>query len=64
MAAISNFENMEIWKLARKQAHAIFQLYSTEKFEELVLQNNLISKKITSFIKYLKQSELKGFRYK
>ena len=129
MAAISNFEDLEIWNLARKQAHAIFQLYSTEpfsknwelrnqvngasgsvmdniaegfersgnkefvnfliiskgsngevksqlyrafdrkyisaeKFNELIVENSLIGKKITSFIKYLKQSEQKGFRYK
>lgn len=129
MAAISNFEDLEIWKLARNQANAIFQLYSTEpfskdwelrnqvnaasgsvmdniaegfersgnkefanflfiskgsngevksqlyraldrkyispeKFEELAFENILISKKITSFIKYLKQSDQKGFRYK
>ncbi|MEO6838674.1 MAG: four helix bundle protein [Ginsengibacter sp.] len=129
MAAISNFEDLEIWKLARKQANAIFLLYSTEpfskdwelrnqvnaasgsvmdniaegfersgnkefanflfiskgsngevksqlyraldrkyispeKFEELACENILISKKITSFIKYLKQSDQKGFRYK
>jgi hypothetical protein len=37
---------------------------SPEKFEELVSENILISKKITSFIKYLKQSDQKGFRYK
>jgi four helix bundle protein len=35
-----------------------------EKFEELKSNCNLISKKITSFIKYLKESEQKGFRYK
>jgi four helix bundle protein len=129
MAVISNFEDLEIWNLARKQAHAIFQLYSTEpfskdwelrnqvngasgsvmdniaegfersgdkefvnfliiskgsngevksqlyrafdrkyisaeKFNELIVENSLIGKKITSFIKYLKQSEQKGFRYK
>ena len=34
MAAISNFEDLEIWNLARKQAHAIFKLYSTEHFSK------------------------------
>ncbi len=34
-----------------------------ENFEELKLNTESISKKITSFIKYLKDSELKGFRY-
>ncbi len=33
------------------------------KFEELKLKCETISKKITSFIKYLKDSDLKGFRY-
>ena len=35
-----------------------------EKFEELKLKCLTISKKITSFIKYLKETEQKGFRYK
>ena len=34
-----------------------------EKFEELKSGCILLSKKITSFIKYLKDSEQKGFRY-
>jgi four helix bundle protein len=33
-----------------------------EMFETLILKTENISKKITSFIKYLKDSELKGFR--
>lgn len=33
------------------------------KFEQLKLKCETISKKITSFIKYLKDSDLKGFRY-
>ena len=129
MPTVSNFEDLEIWQLARQQAIAIFQSYSQEpfskdwelrnqinassgsvmdniaegfersgnkeftnfliiskgsngevrsqlhrafdrqyitlqKFEELKLNCILISKKITSFIKYLKESEQKGFRYK
>jgi four helix bundle protein len=35
-----------------------------EKFEELKLKRLTLSKKITSFIKYLKESDQKGFRYK
>jgi four helix bundle protein len=34
-----------------------------EKFEDLKLKCETISKKITAFIKYLKESERKGFRY-
>jgi four helix bundle protein len=34
-----------------------------EKFEELKLNTEILSKKITSFIKYLKGSDEKGFRY-
>jgi four helix bundle protein len=36
---------------------------SKEMFETLILKTEVISKRITSFIKYLKESELKGFRY-
>src|SRR5450432_1313253 len=129
MATISNFEELEIWQLARQQAVEIFQSYSIEpfskdwelknqinaasgsvmdniaegfersgnkefsnflliskgsngevrselyraydrkyltieKFEELKLKCITLSKKITSFIKYLKESDQKGFRYK
>ena len=35
-----------------------------EKFEELKFKCITLSKKITSFIKYLKESDQKGFRYK
>jgi four helix bundle protein len=34
-----------------------------EIFETLIIKTENISKKITSFIKYLKDSELKGFRF-
>lgn len=128
MATISQFEDMEIWKLARHQCIEIreqllqtefskdwelknqinassgsvmdniaegfersgnkefrnfliiakgsngevrSQLYrafdrnyiSQEKFEELKNKCVTLSKKITAFIKYLKNSEEKGFRY-
>ena len=128
MATVSNFEDLEIWQLARQQAIDIYHLYTTDPFSkdwELknqvnaasgsvmdniaegfersgnkefinflliakgsngevrsqlyraqdrnylstekmdVLKNNCItlSKKITSFIKYLKESDQKGFRY-
>jgi four helix bundle protein len=32
-------------------------------FDELKLKNEIISRKITAFIKYLKESDIKGFRY-
>ncbi|MCW3090060.1 MAG: four helix bundle protein [Ferruginibacter sp.] len=128
MATISNFEDLEIWQLARQQAVEVYQLYiiepfsrdwelknqinaasgsvmdniaegfersgnkeflnflliakgsngqvrsqlyrafdrkyiTEEKFDELKNKCLTISKKITSFIKYLKDSEKKGFRY-
>ena len=128
MATISNFEDLEIWQLARQQAIDIYHPYITEQFlkdwelknqvnaasgsvmdniaegfersgnkefinflliakgsngevrsqlyraqdrnylsaEKMdVLKTNCItlSKKITSFIKYLKESDQKGFRY-
>jgi four helix bundle protein len=128
MATVSNFEDLEIWQMARQQALDIYQLYiqelfskdwelknqinaasgsvmdniaegfersgnkeflnflliskgsngevrsqlyraydrkylSIEKFEELKLKCTALSKKITSFIKYLKESDQKGFRY-
>jgi four helix bundle protein len=129
MSTISNFEDLEIWQMARQQALEIYQLYiqelfskdwelknqinaasgsvmdniaegfersgnkefsnflliskgsngevrsqlhkaydrkylTIEKFEELRLKCLTLSKKITSFIKYLKESDQKGFRYK
>jgi four helix bundle protein len=129
MSTISNFEDLEIWQMARQQALEIYQLYiqelfskdwelknqinaasgsvmdniaegfersgnkefsnflliskgsngevrsqlyraydrkylTMEKFEELKLKCLTLSKKITSFIKYLKESDQKGFRYK
>ena len=36
---------------------------TSEKFDELILKNQSISKKVTAFIKYLKESDRKGFRY-
>ena len=36
---------------------------TSEKFDELILKNKSISKKVTAFIKYLKESDKKGFRY-
>lgn len=36
---------------------------NNDKFEELILKSETISKKTTSFIKYLKGSDLKGFRF-
>ena len=129
MPTVSNFEDLEIWQMARQQALDIYQLYieepfsrdwelknqinassgsvmdniaegfersgnkefsnflliskgsngevrsqlhrasdrrylTIEKFEELKLKCLTISKKITSFIKYLKETDQKGFRYK
>jgi four helix bundle protein len=37
--------------------------FTKELFETLIIKTENISKKITSFIKYIKDSELKGFRY-
>ena len=36
---------------------------SPEKFDELLLKTESLSKRITAFIKYLKESDKKGFRY-
>ena len=36
---------------------------NNEKFEDLKLKCESLSKRITSFIKYLKDSDRKGFRY-
>ena len=35
----------------------------SEKFDELILKNESISKKVSEFIKYLKESDKKEFRY-
>ena len=37
---------------------------TSEKFEELKLSCTTLSKKITAFLKYLKESDQKGFRYR
>ncbi|MBL7701739.1 MAG: four helix bundle protein [Ferruginibacter sp.] len=128
MATISQFEDLEIWQLARQQADDLYKIYiegtfskdydlrnqlnassgsvmdniaegfersgnkefihflliskgsngevrsqlyraldrkhiSPEIFDESVLKNVTISRKITAFIKYLKESDKKGFRY-
>ena len=43
---------------------AVDRLHITlEKLEELKSKNEILSKKITTFIKYLKDSDRKGFRY-
>ena len=50
----------------RSQLHRAYdrKYLTVEKFEELKLKCLTLSKKITSFIKYLKESNQKGFRYK
>lgn len=128
MAAISRFEDLEIWQLAREQAKELYYIYSAgsfskdyelrnqigrsagsvmdniaegfersgnkelhnfliiakgsngevrsqlyraldkqhidiSKFDNLKIKCENLSKKITSFIKYLHESERKGFRY-
>ena len=128
MAAISRFEDLEIWQLAREQAKELYYIYAVGsfskdyelrnqigrsagsvmdniaegfersgnkelnnfliiakgsngevrsqlyraldkqhidiiKFDNLKIKFEILSKKITSFIKYLHESERKGFRY-
>jgi len=49
MAAISNFEDLEIWGLARQQVIDIFNLYNLEPFSkdwELKNQINATSERI------------------
>ena len=36
---------------------------TSENFDDLKLKSEIISRKITAFIKYLKESDKKGFRY-
>ena len=51
---------------ARSQLYRAYdrKYLTVEKFEELKSKSLTLSKKITSFIKYLKESDQKGFRYK
>ena len=128
MPTIKQFEDLEIWQMAREQANVLWKIYcegtfakdyelrnqiirssgsvmdniaerfertgnkefinflliskasngevrsqlyrafdrlhiNQEKFDELKNKTENLSKKITAFIKYLKDSEFKGFRY-
>ncbi|MCY7291761.1 MAG: four helix bundle protein [Ferruginibacter sp.] len=58
---ISKASNGEV----RSQLYRAFDRLhlSNDKFENLKLKCEMISKKTTSFIKYLKDSNLKGFRF-
>ena len=49
----------------RSQFNRMFdrKYISEQKFNELIQRNEILSKKINSFITYLKGSEKKGFRY-
>ncbi|MEO6134439.1 MAG: four helix bundle protein [Ginsengibacter sp.] len=59
---ISKGSNGEV----RSQLYRAFDkgYLTMEKFEELKSNCLTISKKITAFLKYLKESDQKGFRYK
>lgn len=49
----------------RSQFHRMIDRHyvTDQKFNELILRNESIGKKLNSFIAYLKGSEKKGFRY-
>lgn len=49
----------------RSQLYGAFDRHyiNQEKLEELKIKNETISKRITAFIKYLKNSDRKGFRF-
>jgi hypothetical protein len=59
MSTVKKFEDLEVWKLARKLCHEIFQLILYETFSK-----DFGLKKITNLIIYLKNSEIKGNKYK
>lgn len=50
----------------RSQLYRVFDrsFISQEKFETLMEQTETLSKKISSFIKYLNTTDLKGTKYK
>jgi len=57
MATITRFEDLTVWKMARD--------FSSNIFHETLCQKSIeLSKGISAFIDYLKQSEIKGIKYK
>jgi hypothetical protein len=51
MSKIERFEDLEVWQHARD-------------FKEGHNKSDIISKELSNFIKYLKNSEIKGLKYK
>ena len=69
MASIKRFEDIECWQLSRLLEPQLYrtldrEYITTEKFNELYNQTDLICKKISSLMNYLSGSDLKGSKYK
>jgi hypothetical protein len=64
MGTINFFEDLEIWQLAMSQCSENRKHIIKEKIDELYAKNEILGKKIMAFIKYLRQTEFKGQRYK
>jgi hypothetical protein len=80
MATINDFEDLQVWQLAREQCKEVscylfklrsqfwraldLDLISQENFSNFIEKNRIIGRKINSFILYLKNSEIKGIKFK
>ena len=71
MATIKHFEDLEIWQKARELCRFVKILTEKDKFcrdftlkDQILKETSEISEKIGKLIKYLKNSDYKGNKFK